>query len=559
MAIKVQDRPIIRIAAASVVLLLVASRGYADIVSASATVRPNNSLIVDIQVTTAGNAAQVVATYQTAGVDPLISRLTPVSSTGPTMITIGRLRANRTYTYTVRAIDDHGGPAGICAGSFTTGSLPPALLTNTYSLKGRTTTPLVVVPDTQPDFRGYVALDLHSSDAPQIVWYYNNVPSKATGVLQVDPAGGVVQERRGNFLFVDAGSGGPTAADPFYREITPDGTLLAESPTNCGFTPPAASSSPRGWVWGQGNDNHEQLVPGADGIPGTILHLGKIVKDPFFDAGLAPQGARLQMGTIIRRWDPSSGSDEIVWDPFNFIDPLTARTDAAGSDPGANSNTRASMPCAGASLEVEEWTHSNSLQVAPTGVVLMSVRHLDTVLAISPQFDRIAWRIGRFGSDFTFPNPADRFYHQHFARLLPNGNLLLVDNGNGRPKAEGGQYTRALELALDWDSMTATKVWEYRHQVGAGGSGPIYKYADRVGVAQRLDNGDTLVWFGADFDPTTLLAKNPQTFTLVEADASRDAGEVAVLDMQIPQGIGAVYRVLPIKTLFGEVPGVTLR
>src|SRR5262249_9838558 len=204
----------------------------------------------------------------------------------------------------------------------------------------------------------------------------------------------------------------------------------------------------------------------------------------------------------------------------------------------------------------EEWTHSNSLQVAPTGVVLMSIRHLDTVLAISPQFDRIAWRIGRFGSDFTFPNPTDKFYHQHFARILSNGNLLLFDNGNGRPAAEGGPYTRALELALDWDSMTATKVWEFRHQVGASGGGPIYKYADRVGLAQRLENGNTLVWFGADIDPATLLAKNPQTFTLVEADASREAVALAVLDMQIPQGTGAVYRVLPAKTLFGEVPGI---
>jgi hypothetical protein len=40
-----------------------------------------------------------------------------------------------------------------------------------------------------------------------------------------------------------------------------------------------------------------------------------------------------------------------------------------------------------------------------------------------------------------------------------------LDNGDGRPAAEGGQYSRALELALDWNSMTASKVWEYRHQV----------------------------------------------------------------------------------------------
>jgi hypothetical protein len=124
------------------------------------------------------------------------------------------------------------------------------------------------------------------------------------------------------------------------------------------------------------------------------------------------------------------------------------------------------------------------------------VRHLDTIIAISPQFDRIAWRIGRFGSDFTFANPSDRFYHEHYVRMLENGNLLLLDNGNGRPAAEGGLYTRALELALDWETMTAAKVWEYRHQLGASGATPVYKYADKVGTAHRLENGNTIVLFG---------------------------------------------------------------
>jgi hypothetical protein len=428
-------------------------------------------------------------------------------------------------------------------------------LSNTYTLKGRTTAPLVILPDTQTNFQGYVALDLHSADAPQIVWYYSNPPSKASGVLQVDTVAAIVREQNGNFLIADGGSGPPPlAADSFYRELTPDGTLLAESPATCSVTPPRASPSPKGWIWGQGNDVHEQLVPGADGVPGTVLHIGKIVKDPFFDAGLASQGARLQLGTDIRRWNPSAGTDEEVWDPFKFLDPLTERTDAASSDPGVNSNTRSPMPCAGTALQIEEWMHANSLQVAPTGVILMSVRHIDTVLAISPQFDRIAWRIGRFGSDFAFPNPSDKLYHEHFVRMLENGNLLLFDNGAGRPAAEGGQYSRALELALDWDSMTATKVWEYRHQVGTSGGAPVYKYADKVGAAQRLENGNTLVLFGVDFDPTTRLAKNPQTVTLVEADANPEAGAVAVLDIQ---GNNPVYRVLPVETLFGEVPGVT--
>jgi hypothetical protein len=116
--------------------LLAASGSYAGIVSTAAAVKPDNSLIVDIQVTTTGGAARVAVTYQSEGVEPLVSRFTPVSTTGPTTITIGRLRANRTYTYTVRAIDDHGGPAGTAHGSFTTGSLPPPLLLDTLRLRG---------------------------------------------------------------------------------------------------------------------------------------------------------------------------------------------------------------------------------------------------------------------------------------------------------------------------------------------------------------------------------------------------------------------------------------
>jgi hypothetical protein len=103
--------------------------------------------------------------------------------------------------------------------------------------------------------------------------------------------------------------------------------------------------------------------------------------------------------------------------------------------------------------------------------------------------------------------------------------------------------------------MTATKVWEYRHKVADAGGNPAYKYADKVGSVQRLENGNPLILFGADTDPVTLASKNPETFTLVEADANSEAGAAAILDMQIPPGNGAIYRALPLKTLFGEVPG----
>jgi hypothetical protein len=94
-------RSLIHVAVTGAAVLLTASLGYANILNTDASVRPDNSLIVDVQVTTDSSAAQVVVTYQASGVDPLVSRVTQVSTTGSTTITIGRLRANMTYTYTL--------------------------------------------------------------------------------------------------------------------------------------------------------------------------------------------------------------------------------------------------------------------------------------------------------------------------------------------------------------------------------------------------------------------------------------------------------------------------
>jgi len=68
-----------RSVSAVAILLLAASGGYAEISSTHASVRSNNSLIVDIQVTTGGNAAKVAVTYQAEGVDPARFPLQPRS------------------------------------------------------------------------------------------------------------------------------------------------------------------------------------------------------------------------------------------------------------------------------------------------------------------------------------------------------------------------------------------------------------------------------------------------------------------------------------------------
>ena len=90
----------------------------------------------------------------------------------------------------------------------------------------------------------------------------------------------------------------------------------------------------------------------------------------------------------------------------------------------------------------------------------------------------VEWVLGGTTSDFT-GDGAD-WLNQHGHELLAPDRLLFFNNG------EAPSNSLALEVALDFDTMTATRVWEY----DAGIRTPIF------GDVQRLPNGNTLVSYG---------------------------------------------------------------
>ena len=134
-----------------------------------------------------------------------------------------------------------------------------------------------------------------------------------------------------------------------------------------------------------------------------------------------------------------------------------------------------------------DWTHLNSVSPRWGSKLLLSLRNRSQVVSLTPDYE-IEWQLHGPDSDYEFPDPTDRFYHQHTASQLANGNILLFDNGSGRPDAEGGEYSRALELRLDDAAGTAVKAWEYRHVPDI--------YGPTMSSAYRLDSGNTLVNFG---------------------------------------------------------------
>ncbi len=135
--------------------------------------------------------------------------------------------------------------------------------------------------------------------------------------------------------------------------------------------------------------------------------------------------------------------------------------------------------------------HGNSLEVDENGNILFSMRHLSSIIKIDRQTGNIDWILGGKQNQYRFLNEnasnyPNYFSLQHDARLLPNGDLTLMDNGN----QHSPQYSRAVEYKLDEQNKTADLVWEYRHNPDI--------FNSSMGSVQRLSNGNTLIgWGGA--------------------------------------------------------------
>jgi len=133
---------------------------------------------------------------------------------------------------------------------------------------------------------------------------------------------------------------------------------------------------------------------------------------------------------------------------------------------------------------IADLDHPNSIDFDLDGGVIVSYRNLNTVVKVDRRTHAFVWVLGGTHNQFTFiGDPLGGFDSQHTARILPNGHLLIFDNG----WTHSPQMSRAVEYALDTVRKTATMVWQY------SASPPIFN--DFTGSAQRLANGNTVVAF----------------------------------------------------------------
>ena len=121
-----------------------------------------------------------------------------------------------------------------------------------------------------------------------------------------------------------------------------------------------------------------------------------------------------------------------------------------------------------------EWTHGNTVAETTEGHIVVSFRNISTVVMIERATGKLLWTLG-----------GPPLAQQHDPRPLPNGNLLIFDNGTHR-RDHPATFSRVLEV----DPRTSGIVWEYTDP-------SLFEFfSPYISGAQRLANGNTLICEG---------------------------------------------------------------
>ncbi len=178
--------------------------------------------------------------------------------------------------------------------------------------------------------------------------------------------------------------------------------------------------------------------------------------------------------------------------------------------------------------EPHDYAHINSFELMQDGHLLVSFRHFSSVFKIAlhagdgHEVGDVIWKLGGRDSSFDFVTGEGQASEgpcaQHTAHELPNGNILVFDNGSSAlaqllcvdqadPDGPPVQQvpTRIAEWELDTTAGTATLVREHtvngRHAIFAGSAQPLAGGGEVVGWASsvealvsELDADGDVVW-----------------------------------------------------------------
>ncbi len=147
-------------------------------------------------------------------------------------------------------------------------------------------------------------------------------------------------------------------------------------------------------------------------------------------------------------------------------------------------------------IHTEDWSHLNAVVYDPSdGNFIVSSRNQDLIFKVDRQTKQLVWVIGAdlpstSGDDdwpfLTLVGGGMLPSHQHAPQLLPDGRILVYDNGTDR--AELPHSSRPVIYSIDTNAMTVHEDWSW---IDPTWSPPIFSYFS--GDTNLLPNGNVLV------------------------------------------------------------------
>jgi len=408
----------------------------APITSVSVTASPNSALSALVDVTTSATCRVSVE----FGPDTGYGLETGRSQAGlQHHIQVVNMRAESTYHLRVAA---KCGDAPVVLGGdrlFTTGALPEGIpdfqvVGGDPSKMQPGVTVFGIVPvghQQQPDHPAFVAVDREG----EVVWYY----------LEQGKFGRVTNR----------------------IEMLPDGNLLVPGETGDLVIDIGGETILQVEYWNALDNFHHDLIRLPNGRFMCLCQEDRVVTVPWNPDPIVARTDR------IVEFDATS---TLTWS-WSVLDHIHAADLAVGEEVSPDPDGSYNL------------THANSVWYTENdNSVIVSLRAQHWVIKIDRSTSELVWVLGYQHDDFEMIGQEQSeerlwFVAQHSAERLPDGQLLLFDNGSTPLDLWPELFSRAARYRIDGATKQAELVWEHRLDIVQGG----------YGDADLLDNGNVLI------------------------------------------------------------------
>ncbi len=229
-----------------------------------------------------------------------------------------------------------------------------------------------------------------------------------------------------------------------------------------------------------------------------LIGTERLVKLPYFTTGLYEMAFS---GKIFKEYRLSGGyhHDQFVMEDGNIlvltfdfysgtVEDMCVLLDAKKGEILKSWDYKKVLPqdvAGSGSQDAHDWFHNNAVWYdKKTHSLSFSGRHQDVVINLDYDTGELNWIIGdpegwpQDMVDKYFFTPVgegefDWQYEQHACVVLPDGDIMLFDNGHFRAKKKenylpnGQNFSRGVRYRIDTEKMTIEQVWQYGKERGA--------------------------------------------------------------------------------------------